>query len=100
MLRRLSTLCLACTLSTLAAGAPAVGEDVPPKANQGNQGPARAIEPWADPGLKVTRGLALWIDAGRLNAARKTQGQAEVSDGARVDTWYDGSGHGRHLTQP
>ena len=32
------------------------------------------VESWADPGLKVTRGLALWLDAGRLNAARKAHG--------------------------
>ncbi len=56
-------------------------------------------EPWADPGLKVTRGLALWLDAGRLNAARKAHGRAELSDGARVGTWYDGSGNGRHFAQ-
>src|SRR5262249_38164649 len=47
-----------------------------------------------------TRGLALWLDAGRLNAARKALGLAEIPDGSRVDTWYDASGHGRHLAQP
>ena len=56
-------------------------------------------EAWADPGLKVTRGLALWLDAGRLNAARKARGLAEAPDGSRVDTWHDASGHGRHLAQ-
>src|SRR5262249_7823051 len=60
----------------------------------------RTIEPWADPGLKVTRGLALWLDAGRLNVARKAHGLAEESNGSRVDAWYDASGHGRHLAQP
>src|SRR5262249_48374796 len=59
----------------------------------------RPIEPWADPGLKVTRGLTLWLDAGRLNAARKAHGQPEVSDGMRVETWYDASGRGWDVTQ-
>ena len=40
--------------------------------------PSRPLEPWADPGLKVTRGLVLWLDAGRLNAARKAHGRADV----------------------
>ena len=42
---------------------------------------ARPLEPWADPRLKVTRGLVLWLDAGRLNAAQKLSARAEVSDG-------------------
>jgi putative heme-binding domain-containing protein len=60
----------------------------------------KPFEPWADPGLKVTRGLTLWLDAGRLNAARKAHGQPEVSDGMRVQTWYDASGQGWDVTQP
>ena len=59
----------------------------------------RPIESWADPGLKVTRGLLLWLDAGRLNAARKAFGRSELSDGAKVGVWYDGSGNGRHFAQ-
>ena len=66
---------------------------------RGQEVPASPTEAWADPGLKVTRGLALWLDAGRLNAARKAHGRPEVSDGVRVDTWYDASGHGRDLGQ-
>ena len=58
-----------------------------------------AAEPWADPGLKVKQGLMLWLDAGRLNAARKAHAEAEIVGNARVGTWYDASGHGRHLTQ-
>ena len=61
--------------------------------------PSRPLEPWADPGLKVTRGLVLWLDAGRLNAARKALGRADVPDGSRVAIWYDSSGNGRHLAQ-
>jgi putative heme-binding domain-containing protein len=60
---------------------------------------SRPIEAWADPELKVTRGLVLWLDAGRLNAARKALGRPELSDGTRVGTWYDGSGSGRHFAQ-
>jgi putative heme-binding domain-containing protein len=61
--------------------------------------PTRQLESWADPGLKVTRGLVLWLDAGRLNAARKAYGRADLPDGSRVAVWYDGSGNGRHLAQ-
>ncbi len=56
-------------------------------------------EPWADPGLKVTRGLALWLDAGRLNSARKAHALAEIVEGERVDLWHDASGRGRHVAQ-
>src|SRR5690348_155303 len=59
----------------------------------------KPLEPWADPGLKVTRGLALWLDAGRLNAARQAHGQPEASDGMRVETWYDASGRGWDVSQ-
>ena len=56
-------------------------------------------ESWADPGLPVRRGLALWLDASSLNAARKAHGIAEAFNGTRIETWYDGSGHRRDLTQ-
>ena len=85
-------------LSALAIGASAAGQDVPGKPDD-ERAPARPIEAWADPGLKVTRGLALWLDAGRLNAARKALGRPEATDGAKVDVWYDASGHGRHMAQ-
>src|SRR4051812_22291430 len=81
-------------LSALALGASAAGQEV-----SDGRSPARSIEGWADPGLKVTRGLALWLDAGRLNAARKALGRPEATDGAKVDVWYDASGHGRHMAQ-
>lgn len=63
--------------------------------------PSADVEPeaWADPDMKVTRGLWLWLDAGRLNAARKAHGQPDAIDGVRVETWFDGSGHGRDLSQ-
>jgi putative heme-binding domain-containing protein len=59
----------------------------------------RSAEKWAAPGLKVIRGLELWLDAGRQNAARRALGQPEIKPGQPVDTWYDASGQGRHLIQ-
>ena len=47
-------------------------------------GEQRTIEPWADPDLKVQRGLALWLDAGRLNAARKVHGVADAGNGFTI----------------
>jgi putative heme-binding domain-containing protein len=61
--------------------------------------PARAVEPWADPNLKVTAGLEVWLDAARQNAARKAGNLPELSSGQAIEVCYDGSGHGRHLTQ-
>ncbi|WP_165225086.1 ThuA domain-containing protein [Aquisphaera insulae] len=62
-------------------------------------GSSTSPEPWADPGLKVTRGLSLWLDAERLNAARKAHHLAEIADGGRVEIWHDASGRGRDLVQ-
>ena len=56
-------------------------------------------EKWADAALPVTDGLELWLDAGRLNAARRAAGEKEFADGDKVETWYDASGRGRNLTQ-
>jgi hypothetical protein len=77
---------------------PAVGQEEAVKPPDPRAG-ARLLEPWADPGLKVTRGLLLWLDAGRLNAARRAFGRPEAVDGGKVGVWYDGSGHGRHFAQ-
>ena len=84
-------------LAVLAVGAPALGQDDSLKATA--RAAAASPETWAESGLKVTRGLALWLDASRVNAARKAHGLAEAADGTRVETWYDASGHGRHLAQ-
>ncbi len=54
---------------------------------------------WADSAMPVTDGLQLWLDAGRLNAARLAHGEKELLDGEKVETWYDASGFGRDLTQ-
>ncbi len=87
-------------LATLLVAGPAVGQDraADPKPID-EPAPTRPLESWADPGLKVTRGLMLWLDASRLNAARKWYGRADLADGSRVPTWYDGSGKGRHFAQ-
>lgn len=87
--RRTGATGLACLLALSAFGASALGQD----------GARKPLEPWADPGLKVTRGLILWLDAGRLNAAREARGLPELSDGQRVETWYDASGQGWDVTQ-
>jgi putative heme-binding domain-containing protein len=81
--------CLACLFALSALGVSTFGQDDARK----------PLEPWADPGLKVTRGLTLWLDAGRLNAARRAHGQPELSDGMRVETWYDASGRGWDVAQ-
>jgi putative heme-binding domain-containing protein len=57
------------------------------------------VERWADPRLQVTEGLALWLDASRMSAARQAQGRPPLSNGEPVDVWYDTSGNGRHCTQ-
>ena len=57
------------------------------------------IESWADPGLKVIRGLEMWLDAGRLNAARQTRGLPQARPGAKLDRWHDASVHHRDLLQ-
>ena len=57
------------------------------------------LESWADPGLKVTRGLTAWYDADRIPAARAAHKQSETRTGTRLDHWYDGSGHHRDLVQ-
>jgi putative heme-binding domain-containing protein len=61
--------------------------------------PARAIEPWADPNLKVNAGLQVWLDAGRQNAARRALNLPEVAPGQTLDVCYDASGQRRHVEQ-
>jgi putative heme-binding domain-containing protein len=62
--------------------------------------PGRGAEKWADPRLSVVEGLELWLDAGRVNDARASQGQAALKSGSLLETWFDASGHGRHVRQP
>lgn len=82
----------------LLAATPTSGQE--PPARPAEAGPATtAIEPWADRGLAVTRGLVLWLDAGRLEAARRARGLPAPAEDASVDAWYDASGHRRDLAQ-
>jgi putative heme-binding domain-containing protein len=63
-------------------------------------GPApRPAAKWAAPGLKVTAGLELWLDAARQNAARQAQGRPPLQANQPLDVCYDASGHDRHLPQ-
>ncbi len=58
---------------------------------------AHSVEPWADDKLPVTDGVALWLDASRIDASHKAN---KLPTGAKLATWFDGSGNGRHLQQP
>lgn len=59
---------------------------------------AAAIEPWADPKLPVRDGLAVWLDASRLEAARAAL-NLPVGDTVKIALWPDGSGQARHARQ-
>jgi putative heme-binding domain-containing protein len=58
-----------------------------------------ALELWADPKLKITDGLEIWLDAARQNTARRALKLPELSPGAPLAVWYDATGKGRHLIQ-
>src|SRR5262249_59681810 len=57
----------------------------------GAAAPADAAEKWADADLPTTAGLALWLDAGRQDAAWKAHNKL-LSPAAPLDVCYDGSG--------
>jgi putative heme-binding domain-containing protein len=57
------------------------------------------LENWADPNLKITDGLELWLDSARQNAAQRALKLPELSPGSPIPVWYDASGKGRHLVQ-
>ncbi|HSQ58494.1 MAG TPA: hypothetical protein VLM40_22425, partial [Gemmata sp.] len=59
---------------------------------------ARCAEPWADPKLPVSAGLALWLDASRIEPAATAAKEKVAADG-KLAVWFDGSGKGRHLRQ-
>src|SRR5258705_10960684 len=46
--------------------------------------PVHGVEPWADPRLKVTNGLALWYDASRQTAGRRALELAPLVAGQPV----------------
>ena len=80
-LRRFSLSILACTFILAGDGAPlALG----PRAACADAADASAapsnppLAAWAEPGLPVTRGLQVWLDATRLAAARAALGQGEL----------------------
>src|SRR4051794_5568981 len=58
-----------------------------------------ATERWADAQLPVKSGLVLWLDASRQNAARQARQLPALSDNGEMDFWFDGSGHGVHVSQ-
>jgi hypothetical protein len=57
-----------------------------------------AIEPWADNQLPVKDGVALWLDASRVQAARRTMRLPLLPEMA-LDVWQDGSGMKRSVRQ-
>lgn len=59
----------------------------------------QAAEEWADPKLKVTGGLELWLDASRINQAAPYFRQPSIANRDKVETWFDASGHRRHARQ-
>jgi putative heme-binding domain-containing protein len=78
----------------LALSLTAPGTDPAPAAE-----PGRQPEPWADARLTMTRGLTLWLDAGRQGPARTAHDKPALTAGGPVDVWYDASGNGLHLVQ-
>ncbi len=62
---------------------------------------SHGAEPWSDPRLTVTNGLALWFDLPRQSAARGANGQSPLrSWNDAADILFDGSGHRRDAVQP
>lgn len=62
---------------------------------------SQGAEPWSDPRLPMTNGLALWFDLPRQNAARGANGQSPLrSWNDAADLLFDGSGHRRNAVQP
>src|SRR5262245_45429263 len=61
--------------------------------------PLQGAEKWADPSLKTTDGLILWVDAQRLPAAFQAHNRTAPATGTLVDVAYDASGQGLHLVQ-
>jgi putative heme-binding domain-containing protein len=66
---------------------------------RGEPGDKPKTEKWADAGLPVADGLQVWLDAGKLNEARKAHDLKELHDGDKVEVWHDASGNGRDLGQ-
>src|SRR5262245_20186302 len=60
---------------------------------------ANAVEVWTDDRLPLRENLELWLDASRANAARESLNLSRIAHNGPVDSWLDGSGHQRHLSQ-
>jgi putative heme-binding domain-containing protein len=60
---------------------------------------AAAVEKWADPSLRTTQGLILWLDASRQPEAWQAHGKPSPPGNSFLDVAYDASGQGLHLTQ-
>ena len=58
-----------------------------------------AMETWADPRLKVTDGLELWLDASRMLAGGGAKDGEPPRDHQAIDLWRDASGHHRDAAQ-
>ncbi|MDA1230850.1 MAG: hypothetical protein O2856_08755, partial [Planctomycetota bacterium] len=57
------------------------------------------IATWADEELQVRDGLQLWLDASRVNDARKAVGESELANGDAIAAWSDGAKNGRSVAQ-
>src|SRR5262245_43874362 len=80
----LVSFCIAAVLADLAGHA---GQD------------GTALERWASKDLPVTRGLTLWLDASRIAESRKDRALPAVKEGSKLETWFDASGRGNHVSQ-
>lgn len=54
---------------------------------------------WADERLPVRNGLAMWLDAARINAAREASGRVALTTGMPLGDWPDASGRGVAMRQ-
>lgn len=61
--------------------------------------PTLALEPWAHSALPVKDGVVLWLDASRINEARKAAGQPALKVGDPIPLWPDASGGKRDARQ-
>jgi len=57
------------------------------------------LEVWADERLPVRNGLAMWLDAARLNASREAEGRPALTSGMTLGEWPDASGRGVRMRQ-
>ena len=58
---------------------------------------ADRLAPWVDSSLTVRDGLTVWLDASRVNAARKDSRNEELKTGDVLEAWIDGAGASRQF---